>query len=428
MQFSHLTKASAITPARVLVPVGIGTCLSLLGDVSLYAVLPTHTAVAGVSIASVGALLSVNRFIRLIFNGPGGLIYDRSRRRHLFVPALFLGAFSTAIYGLTHGFWPLLIGRLLWGLSWVGIWIGGNTIVLDVTRADTRGRWVGFHQVSFFLGAASGSLLGGFLTDTLGYHQAMITNACLTLLGAIIALLFLPETRGLRLETKSTPSTTTLSTGNLDPSTAALSDTSSGASNSTGKIVLFAAIALYAAQRIARAGVLQSTFGLFLLEQMGDRIQVGELSLGVATLTGLVLGISTLIAATSALVMGGLSDRVGNRWRVAAAGLVPGVLGFGLLSIGKPFTILSGVPLTAITGGSNQGLSTTLIGDLGTARQGRRLGILYTVGDFTSAIGPPLAYGLMPLIGIKSLYALIAALFVCMFFVMRVVDRQQLSH
>ena len=125
-------------------------------------------------------------------------------------------------------------------------------------------------------------------------------------------------------------------------------------------------------------------------------------------------------------VLRALSDRVGDRWRMAAAGLVPGMAGFGLLSAGLPFTTLVGVPLTAITGGSNQGLSTVLIGDLGNVgRQSRRLGVLFTIGDLMSAIGPPLAYGLMPLFGIGGLYLLVAGLFVIMFMIILGMDRQR---
>jgi MFS family permease len=404
------------SPLRVLLPVGIGTCLSLLGDASLYTVLPTHTAAAGVSVASVGVLLSANRFIRLALNGPGGMAYDRWRRRGLFVAALFVGAFSTALYALTQGFWPLFIGRLLWGLAWVGIWIGGNTIVLDIVRDDTRGRWIGIYHVSFFLGSAGGSLSGGFMTDKLGYHEAMSISAALTFVGAVIALVFLPETRGARVALDFA----TDATDDVTPSDAP------AVANPNGRREFASTVALYAAHRLAMAGVLSSTFGLFLLNRLGEQVRVAGLVVGVATLTGLGLGLSTLISAISAPAIGGLSDRVGNRWRVAAGGLVPGVAGFGLLATGLPLTTLIGVPLAAITGGSNQGLSTALIGDLGNVgRQGRRLGVLFTVGDLASAVGPPLAYALIPLIGINSLYLLVAGMFVAVILVTLRADKMR---
>jgi MFS family permease len=398
-----MKKDHTLFPFRVLLPVGIGTCLSLLGDASLYAVLPTHTLDAGVSVASVGVLLSANRFARLILNSPAGVAYDRRRHRRLFVLALFIGTCSTAIYGLTHGFWPLLVGRLLWGLAWAGIWVGGNTIILDVASDDNRGRWVGIYQTFFFLGSSGGSLLGGFLTDKLGYHQAMGIGAGLTLIGALVALMLLPETRGLRQEA---------------PEPTVSPRHSPHASNLSGKAEFASATALYGANRLALAGIFSSTFGLFLLEQIGDQVRVAGRLLGVATLTGLGLGLSRLISMASAPIVGSLSDRVGNRWRVAAGGLIPGVTGFSLLAIGLPLTTVVGVSLTAITGGSNQGLSTALIGDLGNmGRQSQRLGLLFTVGDLASAVGPPLAYALIPLIGLKSVYWLSAGIFASMFLV-----------
>ncbi len=398
-----MANRSTISLWSVLLPVGLGTGLSLIGDSSLYAVLPTHVMEASVPLASVGILLSANRFIRLVLNGPAGLAYDHWPRRRLFVPALFIGAGSTAIYGLTLGFWPLLIGRLLWGLAWSGIWVGGNTIILDITDDDNRGRWVGLYQVSFFLGASSGAMVGGVLTDWLGYHQTMVVGASLTLLGAIIALLFLPETRDFRQPAPDS--------GSVSPQLTVVP-------RSTSRVELASAIALAGVNRLVVAGILLSTFGLFLAEKLGHSIDIANHSFGVATVTGVGLGLTTLVAMTAAPIVGGVSDRAGNRWPVAAGGLAPGVAGFSLLALGPPLVILLGLPLTAITSGSNQGLSTALVGDLsGQERRGRQLGVLFTTGDLASAVGPPLAYALRPWLGLNGIYLLSAGVLAAMFLV-----------
>jgi MFS family permease len=120
---------------------------------------------------------------------------------------------------------------------------------------------------------------------------------------------------------------------------------------------------------------------------------------------------------TSVPVAGWISDRIGNRWQTIAGGLLPGIAGFILIAIGKPLTILFGVPITAITGGSNQGLSTALVGDIKIEGRSRRLGALFTIGDLTSAIGPPLVFALIPLLGVKSIYITVSGLLAAMFFV-----------
>ena len=145
---------------RAVLPVSIGTALSLSSDSSLYTVLATHTEAAGITLGMVGLLLSANRWVRLPLNPLAGLFIENARRRALFVPALFLGALSTAVYAMDLGYGAFLGARLLWGIAWVGIWVAGNTIVLDASPAESRGRWVGLFQTSFFLGMASGAILG----------------------------------------------------------------------------------------------------------------------------------------------------------------------------------------------------------------------------------------------------------------------------
>lgn len=388
---------SSSSPLRILLAIGFGTCLSLLGDASMYTVLPTHTLDAGVTVTSVGILLSANRWIRLVLNGPMGMIYDRWKRRPLFVTALFIGTLSTAIYGFTSGFWSLFIGRLLWGLSWAGIWVGGNTIILDIVGEGNRGRWMGFYQTAFFLGAASGSILGGTLTDLAGYHNTMRIHTVLALLGAMIALIFLPETKGV-----NRPPERAVSNQNASPNPSVPPD----------RLKLAAAMALHGVNRIVMAGMLISTFGLYLLEKLGDPIQIAGRSYGVATLTGIGLGSATLISMFAAPISGIISDRFQSRWRMVSGGLIPGITGLSLLAIGTPLTIILGVPLTAATSGSNQGLAITLVGEIGQAnKRSQRLGLLFTVGDLMSAVGPLLAYALIPVIQINGVYILAASLY-----------------
>ncbi|MCP5100942.1 MAG: MFS transporter, partial [Chloroflexi bacterium] len=126
--------------------------------------------------------------------------------------------------------------------------------------------------------------------------------------------------------------------------------------------------------------------------------------IGITTLTGLGLSASTFIGLGFVPLIGGLSDRWGNRWGTTAVGLLPGLVGFGLLSLAVPWTIALGMPLASATSGSNQGMATALVGDVAKGRSGRWLGILFTVGDLASAIGPLLAFWLIEFVSIRMLY------------------------
>jgi len=182
---------------RVLVPLGVGTALSLLGDSTLYTVLPKPeiAAQAGVTLTLVGLLLGTNRIVRLIFNPTAGVLYDRLPRRGLLIGSLCIGAISTAMYAAGTGFVPLLIGRILWGAAWSGIWIGGNTVVLDIADEHNRGFLSGQYQTWFFLGVGITAFLGGIFTDAFGFQGGLWLSATLSALAALMWFIFLPETR-----------------------------------------------------------------------------------------------------------------------------------------------------------------------------------------------------------------------------------------
>lgn len=376
----------------VLWPIGLATALSLTGDATLYAVLPTHPADAGIVLGSVGLILSINRFIRLATNAPAGWLYDRlADRRLLFLAALGIGVLSTAVYALSAGLLPLLLGRLLWGLAWSGIWIGGATIILDVTTASDRGRWMGLYQTWFFLGTAIGALAGGVLTDLLGYTTTMWVGALVTTAGFIAALALLPETRG------------------ATPSHRAQASAVAASVPLRANGQLLAVVGIQGLNRFALSGILSATLALVVQQQMMTDV---SLTVGAASATGILMASRTIFSMGAAPLCGVLSDRVGSRWSVLAWTIGAGLIGFVLMAWGNLAAVLAGVVLTAAASGGMQSLASTLTGDLvSPAQRGRAIGLLHTVGDAGSAVGPPLAYALMPLVSISGVYFACAALF-----------------
>ncbi len=401
-------REAIITPARVLFPLGLGTALSLMGDATLYAVLPTHTQAVGITLTQVGIMLGINRAIRLFSNGPAGLAYDRYPRRWIFVPALFLGAISTAMYALARGFWPMLAGRLLWGIAWSGIWIGGTTMILDVASDKDRGKWTGLYQIWFFFGAATGALSGGFLTDFLGYYGTMWVCAAITTVGAVIALAILPETRpDLIPASRNAPG--------LDQVVKPRSGTqahnerySMPFRRKNDKTRFTFVVCLRGVNRFIISGILSATLGLLVR----DYLYVDSLVVGVATLTGVLMAGRTLMSMLGALFAGTGSDFLHNRWAILAFGLTLSVMSMVLLTSRSGAIILLGVAIAAIARGGIQSLTTRLTGDLvSIAGRGRAIGVLHTVGDFGSAIGPSVAYYLLPLWGLSNVYVLCAVIF-----------------
>jgi MFS family permease len=380
--------AYRIEPQRVIFPLGLGTALSLMGDATLYTVLPTHTSEAGIALGSVGLILSINRIIRILINSPTGRIYDRVPRRWLFVPSLFIGAISTALYAYDGGLIPLLAGRLLWGIAWAGIWVGGATIILDVSDDQQRGQWTGVYQVWFFLGTGLGAAIGGFLTDWLGYRQTMGIAALVTTLGGLIALFSLPETR--------TPRSDPVNRIKINNPWKWYHNRS-----------LYLAMILQAMNRMLFAGVLASTMALLVKEYL----QPSDILLGVGTVTGLLMLGRTLFNILAAPLSGVISDRLGNRWSATLGSAILAVASMVLIAMGNSLALVIGILVGATASGGLQTLTTALLGDqIPIELRGRAVGLLHTSSDVGGAIGPLFAYPLILSIGYGFLYLFCASL------------------
>jgi len=381
--------STSVAPQRVINLLGIGIVLSLLGDNTLYTVLPDPTiwSRVGLTLTWVGVLLGVNRIVRLIFNTWAGVLYDRLPRRRLLIGSLALGAVCNVIYALAFGPAPFLLGRVLWGAAWSGLSIGGSTVVLDVSTEATRGRNSGQFQMWFFIGVAVGALAGGTFTDLFGFQGWLWVSAAITGMAALFWYFKLPETRP-----ADGQGTSQVASWREFPIRESLP----------------AAIPVMAV-RFVFAGVMSATTILWLEQYVGRELSLAWIVVPLATLTGAFSAVRVLTSIVGAPLAGRASDRMGRRWPMIAIGLGAGAMGAWLMGGSVIWVALAGALLAAITAGSVQALAPAIIGDrVHEARQSRGLSVVFSLGDVASALGPPLALGLLTTLGIAGVYRMSA--------------------
>jgi MFS transporter, DHA1 family, multidrug resistance protein len=393
---------NSASPFRVVSPLGLAVCLSLLGDLTLYAVLVTQLDVLGLSLASVGVLLSVNRLVRIPGNLVAGVLFDRWGRRPLFLLGMVLGVLSTAGYGLARGFWPFLLARATWGVAWTLINIGGRTIALDVSSDADRGRVTGFYQAWMWAGFALGPLLGGILTDRIGFRPTMLILAALTAVGLAVALLAVPETmqRGQRpgIKTRApAKSARKAMAGALQSGLSFL--------RATPALVFLAALLLIT--QFTGEGIATSTLTLWLQSRFGQTVALDGIMLGIATAGGIVAAAFSILAGVAGPAAGHLSDRYG-RLAVIVGSLIMAILGFVRLAAGGSMAAFAlGVVLLAVSSGAALAALIAQAGDLTPpGRQGTVMGLLATVSDLGLMLGPIVAFGLLPTIGLSAVYGM----------------------
>jgi DHA1 family multidrug resistance protein-like MFS transporter len=374
------------SPARVVLPLGIGTGLSIFGDSTMYTVLPLRAAEIGVSLASVGILLGINRLVRIASNSVAGHLYDRLRKRRLFLLSLIVGSLSTLMYSFTWGFLPLLLARVLWGLAWSGIAIGSADIILTSTGAAERGKWMGIYEICFLVGSAAGSLLGGLLTDLLGYRWAMGINAAISFLGIVPVFALLPD-----VGRKKT----------------ALHARTAGAAKPWGAGVYLAA-GMQGLSRLLLAGILSSVISLLIRDRLAGYLAV----VGASTLTGVINVLRTGASVASASGFGWIADRMRDRWITVSLSMTFGFAGLLLTTRSIPIVFVTGLLLCSVTSGSISVLTRVLVGDLASAQYlGKAVSAIQTAGDIGSAVGPPLAFLLIERADYSIILSASAAMF-----------------
>ncbi len=389
------------------VGLAVAYSLALLGDQMLYVFLPSHPAAAGIAAASLGLVLSANRIVRLAVNSLGGLLSDRLGRRRPYLLGMVLALVSTAGYLVSDGLWPLLVCRVLWGIAFSLLAVGGVSIMLDHSSDADRGRTVGAFQSLLQLGTLVGLVLSGFLTDLLGYRGTLMIYVPLAALGLGVAIWVLrdgderPE-RPSGIAPGTAPGTLA-SLRRLDPR-------------------LLAPAYVCFVTHFAGSGVVMATLGVYL-QSMAPEPGGGAWLMPVASLTGLLLAVRRLASMVTAPIAGNLMDRLGDRRGVAAGGVIVMLAGFLVLVGGHGVgLVIAGVVLVAVGEGFTQPAVVVWTGDGAPPHlRGVVMGGLSTAGDLGAALGPLVGYALLGPAGLRSAYALCAALTVSALLVLALV-------
>ena len=341
---------------KKVVWVGGATAFSLLGDQTLYAVLPTYYLELGLMPWHVGILLSANRLVRGFINHWSERISRTYSPRLLFMVSLFTGALLTAAYALLTSFVFLLLARVLWGICWTFIRQIGLTTVSESTEEKHVGRAMGLYSGLSRLGSVSGNFLGALGHDILGF------SGVLWLLSGV-SFLSLPlggMARNKEDEVREAPQRQEVQTP------------------APFRILLGGFAVGFVGQ-----GAILSTLGLVLRESLGSGVVLGGVAIGVATLTGALMSMRW-ISDLFAPLLGGFTDRWGRR----VGGLVflaIGTLALAFAAIEGMLSVRIGCVLLFFICAT--GSNVALVAEAGT-RGSRAVASYVTAVDLGACLGP----------------------------------------
>jgi DHA1 family inner membrane transport protein len=183
-----LTSASAPRdlPVSMALP-GLVIAIALIGDALIYAVLPLYHQEFGVSLAMVGVLLSLNRWIRLLANSAVAHLGQRIGPHSLMTAAAVGAIVSTTLYGLGEGAGLQIFARCLWGVSFAALNL--SSLAYAVSDRPNAGKRVGLMRAMIGLVQIVALLGGAWLCLNAGSRKVFVIFGATTSLALICALL-----------------------------------------------------------------------------------------------------------------------------------------------------------------------------------------------------------------------------------------------
>jgi EmrB/QacA subfamily drug resistance transporter len=121
-----------------------------------------------------------------------GKLSDLYGRRPIVIFAVSLFLISSALCGLSQEMWQFILFRGLQGLGGGAIFPVALAVIADLYTPAERGKYLGFFGAVFGMSSLVGPGLGGFVTDTFGWHWIFFLNIPIGLISLFILWRLLP--------------------------------------------------------------------------------------------------------------------------------------------------------------------------------------------------------------------------------------------
>lgn len=174
------------------VAIALGTFVGYLDSSIVNIALPTLTHYFQADITAINwvvtsYLLMITGLV-VIF----GRLADMYGRKRLYIFGLIVFTISSALCGAAPNIWTLVAFRCLQGVGAAAILANGAALVTEAFPAAERGRALGMIGSVLASAVIIGPLLGGFLTDQVGWRSIFYVNIPIGIAGSILAAKVLP--------------------------------------------------------------------------------------------------------------------------------------------------------------------------------------------------------------------------------------------
>src|ERR1700735_1860792 len=105
-----------------------------------------------------------------------GKLGDMYGRKRFLMIAIVIFLIGSALSGLSHSIDQLIAFRALQGVGAGGLMVGALATIGDMVSPRERGQYMGYMMAAMMLAMIAGPLVGGYLTDTVGWRWIFYIN------------------------------------------------------------------------------------------------------------------------------------------------------------------------------------------------------------------------------------------------------------
>lgn len=359
--------------------------ISAVGMSSIFPFLPLYIedlgSSTGMSIELLAGLVFSVQAITMMLAAPvWGALADRKGRKMMVERATIGGAILITLMGFVRSAEELVFLRGVQGLV-TGVLSALTALVAANVPRERTGYALGLLQVGLWAGMSVGPLLGGVVADLLGFRAAFIATASLLVVAGALVLWGIDE--------------------KFEPVPKPDDDSANGFLTAWKHVIQMPGVPLtYASRFLSNLGrsMVMPFVPLFV------QVLVSE-SARVATITGVVTGVSAFAGAVSAIYLGRLGDRIGHRRVIIGSALLAALFYFPQAFTTTVWQLLILQGLTGFAaGGIMPALSALLARYTDPGEEGAVYGLESSIMSAARAIAPMIGAALAGLFGLRSMF------------------------
>jgi len=377
---------------RNLIAISFAQILCILAFQASIMLVPYYVQEMGMTdMAQVGAWTGLYQSLGgvgfAIFTPIWGILGDRHGRKVMLVRAIIGTMVMLFLMGFARTPTQLLVLRAIQGCV-TGTPAAASALLATSSPKNRLAYSLGLQQTALFVGMSLGPMVGGFIADLVNYRATFYVSAFIVLL-ALIAVAWLvrePEETAANMVQARQRSAL------------------GGFRQLLGQPALVALIGTSLAVNLT-FGLLGPVMPLFIQQLVVNQDRL-------ASTAGTVTGLAAISAAISALVVGRLSDRVGNRKILigcsagAALLYIPQALARSVVGLGAALSVQG-----LFRGGIAPNINAMVVRSVSKEQTGSALGLSSSAASIGFAIGPLIGAAVLAASSARAVFWVAAGIF-----------------